>query len=323
MIIPTLVTLLTLVFFLMHVIPGDPVLIMFGEEMPEYALEEMRVQLGLDKPLYVQYIAYMSKFVRGDFGVSWLHKVPVIYKIREVWPTTVELAIGGMSLCILLGIPIGVLAALNHGKKIDHLIRIVSLYLYSMPGFWLALLFQLFFGVMLGILPISGRSSPSSHLTRVTGLLIVDSLIALDFRALVQNLRYLVLPCLTLGIIRIPRMSRIARATMLNELGEDYITTARAKGLPENVIVYKHGLRNALLPIITTVGGSFIYLLGGTVIIEKIFSLPGLGRLLLDALGGRDFNMIQGVVGFYCIIVIFMNTVVDLIYAATDPRIKY
>ena len=323
MIIPTLLILLTTVFFLMHVIPGDPVRIMFGEEMPEDAIEEMRHQLGLDRPIYIQYVDYMTKFFRGDLGVSWLFKVPVIHKVKEVYPTTLEIAIGGLILAASMGVPIGILAALKRGTKIDHTIRILTLYLYSNPGFWLALLLQLLFGVLLGLLPISGRSPVTSTLHRVTGLLIIDSIIALDFRAFIENLRYLILPCLTIGITSIPMLSRLSRAAMLNELGEDYIITARAKGLPERVVVYKHALRNATLPIITSLGGTFIGLLGGTVITEKIFSLPGLGRLLLESLTGRDFDMIQGVVGVYAVIVVLLNTIVDLIYASADPRVKF
>jgi len=323
MIIPTLLILLTTVFFLMHVIPGDPVRIMFGEEMPEDAIEEMRHQLGLDRPIYIQYVNYMTKFFQGDLGVSWLFKVPVIHKVKEVYPTTLEIAIGGLILAASMGVPIGILAALKRGTKIDHTIRILTLYLYSNPGFWLALLLQLLFGVLLGLLPISGRSPVTSTLHRVTGLLIIDSIIALDFRAFIENLRYLILPCLTIGITSIPMLSRLSRAAMLNELGEDYIITARAKGLPERVVVYKHALRNATLPIITSLGGTFIGLLGGTVITEKIFSLPGLGRLLLESLTGRDFDMIQGVVGVYAVIVVLLNTIVDLIYASADPRVKF
>lgn len=323
MIIPTILILMTTVFFLMHVLPGDPVRIMYGEEYPDAYIEEMRHVLGLDRPIYIQYIDYLNKFLRGDLGDSFLYKVPVIDKVRDVYPTTIELTIGGIILAVFMGIPLGILAALKRGTKIDHTIRILSLYLYSNPGFWLALLLQLFFGVTLGLLPISGRISPTSTLNRVTGLLVLDSLLAMDFRALIESLRYLILPCFTIGITRVPRLSRISRATMLNVLGEDYITTARAKGLRERVVVYKHGLRNAILPIITMIGGSFAGLLGGTVITEKIFSLPGLGRLLVLALGGRDFEMIQGVVAIYAIVVITMNTIVDVIYAAADPRVKF
>ena len=175
----------------------------------------------------------------------------------------------------------------------------------------------------MNILPISGRISTSSTLHRITGILVLDSIITLDYSSLIQSLTYLILPCITVGITRMPRLSRLTRATLLNELGEDYITIARAKGLKERTIVSKHGLRNSLLPVITVMGGSFAGLLGGTVITEKIFSLPGLGRLLVDALGGRDFVMIQAIVAMYALVVVLTNTVIDLIYAMVDPRVKF
>jgi len=323
MVIPTVIILLTTVFFLMHIIPGDPVTIMFGDEMPNEFLDEIRHRLGLDRPMYIQYIDYMSRFFRGDLGISYRFKIPVTYKVRDVFPTTIELTIGGILLAILIGIPLGLLASLKKGGIIDHIIRLASLYLYSNPNFWLALLFQLYFGVMLRMLPISGRSPYIGYLPRVTGIMIVDSLLALDFRAFRETIRYMILPWLTVGITRVPYLSRISRAAMLNELGEDYIITARAKGLKKSIIIYKHALRNAILPIITSIGGSFAFLLGGTVIVEKIFSLPGMGSLLMEGLTGRDFNMIQGVVGIYAIIVIVVNTLVDVLYAVADPRVKF
>jgi peptide/nickel transport system permease protein len=323
MVVPTLIILLSTVFFIMHILPGDPVRIMFGEKMPEETIQEIRNQLGLDRPLFEQYLTYITKFFRGDFGISWLFKMPVIDMIREVYPTTIELTLGALLFGVIIGIPLGILSAMKRGKKTDNIITVVALYLYSNPSFWLALLLQLLFCMRLGILPLSGRSAVTSNLPRVTGLLILDSILALDFNALIENLRYLILPCLTLGLGMMPMKLRITRAAMLNELGEDYVTTARAKGLPEWMVYYRHAFRNALLPIITTVGASLTALLGGTVIIEKVFSLPGLGRLLLDALQGRDFEMIQGIVGIYILVVVVINTAVDLIYAKADPRVKF
>lgn len=321
--IPTILILMTSIFFMMRIIPGDPIQIMYGDKMPEEAIQRIRHELGLDQPIYVQYLDYMSKFLRGDLGISLEHKIPVIQKIQEAYPVTIELTIGGMLLAIILGVPLGILSALKRGGKIDNIIRLFSLYIYSNPSFWLGLLFQLLFGLTLSVLPLSGRAPVGSTLQRITGMLVLDSIITLNFPALIQSLTYLILPCLTIGIIRVPRLSRLSRATLLTELGEDYITTAKAKGLPYGTIVLKHGLRNSLLPVITVLGGSFAGLLGGTVITEKIFSLPGLGRLLIDALGGRDFVMIQAIVGVYALVVVLVNTLIDLLYAAVDPRIQF
>lgn len=323
MIIPTMFLLLTSVFFLMHIIPGDPVRLAYGDEMPEEFIQDIRHRMGLDRPIHEQYIDYMKRFIRGDLGISFTYKIPVRYKMLERYPTTLELTLGGIILAVLLGVPLGILAALKKGGTIDHIIRIMSLYLYSNPSFWLALLFQLYLGVVLGIFPISGRFNLISRVPHVTGIILFDSLLAQDLQVFWGNFRYMFMPWLTIGIVRVPMLSRISRASMLNVFGEDYMTTARAKGLREWLVVYRHGLRNAILPIITSIGGSFTWLLGGTVIIEKIFSLPGMGSLLMDGLMGRDFAMIQGIVGIYAIIVVLTNTFIDVCYAAADPRVKF
>jgi peptide/nickel transport system permease protein len=243
--------------------------------------------------------------------------------VAQVYPTTLELAITGLIFAASLGLPLGIIAAMRRDGIFDHITRIVTLYIHSNPGFWIALLFQLFFGLFLGIFPISGRSPPGFELQRITGLYILDSILTLNLTALIQSIKYLFLPCLTIAITSVPMLSRLSRASMLNVLGEDYMVTAKAKGLPDNVITFKHALRNALLPVVTSIGGTFTWLLGGTVIIERIFSLPGLGSLLMESLMGRDFDMIQGIVAIYAVIVVVMNTLIDIIYATTDPRVKY
>ena len=321
--IPTFLLLMTGVFFLMHVLPGDPVTIMFGDRYPTEYIDEIKHAWGLDRPLWEQYVEFMGDLARLDLGISMIYKVPVIRKVQDVFPTTIEVAVGGLSLAVIMGLPLGVVAALKRDSLFDHVTRFLSLYLHSSPGFWLALLFQLVIGFYLDLLPISGRSPPGFRLTEITGLYTLDSLLTLNFKAFSQSVRYLFLPWLTIGITSVPYLSRLARAAMLNVLGEDYVTTARAKGLPDRVVTYKHALRNALLPVITSVGGSFTGLLGGTVITERIFALPGLGGLLMEALTSRDFTMIQGVVAIYAIIVVTMNTIIDIIYAMADPRVKY
>jgi ABC-type dipeptide/oligopeptide/nickel transport system permease component len=323
LILPTLVILLSTVFFMMHIIPGDPVRVLYGEELPEDYLDEVRHELGLDRPMYVQYIDYISKFFRGDLGISFRYKIPVWRKIVDVYPVTVELTVCALVLSTVMGIPLGIFAALKRDTFYDHSIRGLSLYLYSNPSFWTALLLQLFFGLMLGIFPISGRTPPSFHVDRVTGMLVLDSLLALDFGSAMEALRYLFLPSLSIALSNLPMLSRITRASLIDVLGEDYIKTARATGVPEREIVYSHALRNSLLPVITSLGFSFAWLLGGSTITEQIFGLPGLGSLLITSLTGRDFNLIQGIVGIYAIVVVSLNTVVDIVYAMADPRVKF
>ena len=323
MAIPTIFLLLTSVFFLMQVLPGDPIVIMYGEKFPTVYVEQIRHNLGLDRPIYEQYLTYLGKLVRGDLGASLVYKIPVIEKIAQVYPVTLEVAFAGLLLATIIGVPLGIMAAVRRDGIFDQVSRVLMLYIHSNPGFWIALLFQLFFGFWLGWFPISGRSPPSFDLAKITGLHIIDSILALDLSSLAQTLRYLFLPCLTIAITSIPTLSRLTRAAMLNVLGEDYMVTAKAKGIPENVIIFKHGMRNGLLPVITSIGGTFTWLLGGTVIAEKIFALPGLGSLLMDSLLGRDFTMIQGIVAIYAIIVVTMNTLIDIIYALADPRVRY
>ena len=323
LIIPTLIILLSTVFFMMHIIPGDPVRVLYGEELPEEYLDEVRHELGLDRPMYVQYIEYMSKFLRGDLGISFRYKIPVWRKILDVYPVTVELTASALMLSILFGIPLGIFAALKRDTIYDHTIRGLSLYLYSNPSFWTALLLQLFFGLMLSMFPISGRTPPGIHVDKITGLLTLDSLLALDFDSFAQSARYLFLPSLSIALSNLPMLSRITRASLIDVMGEDYIKTARATGVSERKVVYQHALRNALLPVVTSVGFSFAWLLGGSTITEQIFGLPGLGSLLITSLTGRDFNLIQGIVGIYAIVVVSMNTIVDIIYAMVDPRVKF
>jgi ABC-type dipeptide/oligopeptide/nickel transport system permease component len=323
LIIPTVVILLSTVFFLMHIIPGDPVRVMYGEELPEEYLQEVRHSLGLDRPMYIQYIEYMTNFFRGDLGISFIYKIPVIKKIIDVYPVTVELTVFSIILTVIMGVPLGILAALKRDSFFDHFVRGLSLYLYSNPSFWTALLLQLIFGLWLGVLPLNGRTPPNFAVERVTGLLTLDSLLALDFKSFYRALSYLVLPAFSISLGSLPMLSRITRASLLDVLGEDYIKTARATGVSEINIVYKHALRNAILPVITSIGFSFIWLLGGATIIEQIFGLPGLGSLLINSLTGRDFNLVQGIVGIYAIVVVMLNTFVDVVYAMADPRVKF
>ena len=323
LIVPTVIILLSTVFFMMHIIPGDPVRVLYGEELPEEYIEEIRHELGLDRPMYVQYLDYMGKFFSGDLGISFRYKVPVWRKIIDVYPVTLELTIGAILMSTLMAIPLGIFAALKRDTFFDHAIRGLTLYLYSNPGFWIALLLQLFFGLFLGIFPISGRTPISVRITKITGLLILDGLLAGNIKGAIESMRYLFLPAFSIALSSLPMLSRITRASLIDVMGEDYIKTARATGVPERKVVYQHALRNALLPVITSLGFSFAWMLGGSTITEAIFGLPGLGSLLITSLTGRDFNLIQGIVGIYAIIVVMLNTVVDILYAMVDPRVKF
>jgi len=246
-----------------------------------------------------------------------------VYEISTCFPTTLENTIVGLSVAIILGIPSGIASALKRQKIIDHLLRVFSLGIYSVPTYVLGMFLQLLIAVYLGWLPVTGRSSYAVFHSHITGLYVLDDLLTLNFIGLLDSFGYLALPGLTLGLGLMPLISRIGRASIIETLNEDYVTTARAEGFPESQVIYKHALPNALLPIITVVGMSFAGLLGGSVLTETIFSLPGLGRLFMTSLYNRDFPLIQGVVVVYSLIVVTSNTLIDILYGILDPRIRY
>lgn len=314
--------LLVMVFVVMRVLPGDPVAIMAGQNVPQEEIERIRHQLGLDRPLQEQFLSYVSDMLTGNLGESLRTHRAVTIELASAYPTTVELTI--VSLLIgILGLPAGIVSVLKKDSIIDHFLRGFMLGGYSIPPFLLGMLLQIFFGWYLGILPISGRFPATLSVPKITGLYTLDSLIALNPNLFIESIKYLALPSVTLGLGMMPLIHRMARASILDQMREDYITTARAKGIPERIVVYKHALRNALLPIITVIGLSLSGLLGGTVLIETVFSLPGLGRLLVTGLLNRDFPVVQAVVLTYAIVVVVVNTAIDILYAVVDPRVKY
>ena len=323
MAIPTLFILLVVIFFLMRVLPGDPVAMMIGEKAPPQEIERVRHILGFDRPLHEQFFSYIRAMLTGDFGESLVTHRPVIGRLVDAYPVTLELAVLSIILGVALGIPMGIIGALKKGLIADHVLRVFTFGTYSMPSFWLGMIFQILFAWHLGILPVAGRLPATLNIPRLKGFVTIDSLLQLRFDWFAESLKYLLLPSLTLALSVLPRISRIVRSSVLDEMREEYITTARAKGIPERTIVYRHALRNALLPTLTVTGMTFAGLLGGVVLIEMVFSLPGLGRLLVDGLLNRDFPMVQAIVFVYAIVVVIVNTITDVIYAILDPRVRY
>lgn len=321
--IPLMFILLTAIFFVMRVLPGDPVLMMVGEKAPQTEIDRIRHELGLDRPIHLQFFSYLRDMVSGDFGRSLMTKRPIIHMILETYPVSIELAIYSIFLGVILGLPIGIIGALKSDTYIDQFLRFIVFATYSMPSFWLGMIFQIFFGLQLNLLPISGRLSVTTEIPKIIGIYTIDSLLDMNFKAFIDSIKYLVLPCSTLAIAIIPRISRIARGNMLDQMREDYITTARAKGIPESQVVYKHAFKNSLLPIITVIGLSFAGLLGGTILIETVFSLPGLGRLLVTGLCSRDFPLVQAIVFIYALVVAMVNIMIDIISAIIDPRVRF
>jgi peptide/nickel transport system permease protein len=283
------------IFMMLHLIPGDPAEVILSQQGTSADVQALRRDLGLDEPLYEQYAHYIGRAAQGDFGESIRLRLPVSSLIIEALPNTLKLAVVGLLLAIVGGIAAGVLSAVYRGRLPDYVAMTGALVGVSLPSFWLGLMLILFFGVKLGWLPIAGADSLSS----------------------------IVLPAVTLSAIPLAVIARLTRSSLLEVLGQDYIRTARAKGVPYWKVVAKHGLRNSIIPVITVVGIQFGTLLGGAIIVESVFAWPGIGRLLIDAVTARDFPLVQGIVLFVAAGVVVVNLLADVLYAYVDPRIDY
>jgi peptide/nickel transport system permease protein len=323
LLVPMIFTMLTLVFVILRVIPGgDPIKALAGGKLSEDVLRNMRHELGLDKPLQVQYLEYVVNVFQGNFGTSIRTRRPVLEMILEAFPATVEYTIPTMILAIVTGVQLGAYSGYKRNRPFDLLNRISTIVVYSMPLFWLGMLLQLTFGLYLSWLPISGRIDPRIPLTRITGLLVLDSILTGNIPALIDSLLHLILPSITMMAWISCMINRVSRTEMINVLRQDFITSARSRGLPERMVLYEHALKNALVPIVTLMGLVFAWMLGGNVVAEVTFSIYGIGRLLVSAIYSRDFPLIQGCVVFYVIIVALLSLAIDIVYAYIDPRIR-
>ena len=322
--IPMLFILLTVLFVILHIMPGDPVEALYGEKGSPEFLEEMRHRLGLDKPLLNQYFDYFSGLLSGNLGYSIHSGRPVIHEIIRTWPVTLQYCILTTLFSIFLGLFLGIISALKKEKIHDFIIRGISLVAFSLPAFWLGLLLQFVFCLRTGLFPLGGIQSLNLETPpSITGVILVDSLLTGNMVAFVDVLRHLVLPSIALAAQFVAVTCRVSRANIVETLGEDYITTARAKGASETVVLYRHALKNAILPVMTIWAWSFAGLLGGSIIIEKIFTLPGMGSLLFTGIMYRDYPLIQGILIFFAIITMVVSVILDVVYALLDPRIRY
>jgi dipeptide transport system permease protein len=324
MVIPTFVGITLLVFSLIHMIPGNAVEALSGErgmEPERYA--RLLHEYGLDRPLYVQYFDYLGKVLHGDLGISISTHEPVLREFLSLFPATLELSIFAMLLALVIGLPAGILAALKRNTVLDYSVMGVSLTGYSMPIFWWALLLILLFSVTLGWTPVSGRIDILFDLPPVTGLMLVDSLLSGEPGAFKSALSHLILPTIALGTIPLAVIARMTRSAMLEVLREDYVRTARAKGLSRMRVIGVHALRNALIPVVTIIGLQIGTLLAGAVLTESIFSWPGIGKWLVEAIHRRDYPVVQGGILLSAMIIIFVNLVVDMLYAVINPRIRH
>ena len=329
--IPMILILLTMVFLLIRVLPGDPVLLHLEKHATPAAVEQMRHQLGLDKPLWTQYFDYLFGLFRGDLGLSMQDYSSVGQQIFSAFPATLELAMFSMVIATALGIVLGVQASRAYNKPQDHVIRIFGIVTYAIPVFFLGMILQLTLGLGLHWFPVGQRFNPlvqtplglnigTVHFS--TGLYTIDSLLEGNIFKFIESIRYLFLPSLTLGLVLSGVFVRLTRSNMLETLRLDFVTAARARGLRENKVTYSYALRNAFLPVLTMMGLQFATLLGGAVLTETTFSWPGLGRYIVDRINFRDYTAVQGAVIIFGIFVSIVSLVVDLLYAYLDPRIR-
>lgn len=324
LVIPTFFGVSLVAFLFIRLLPGDPVLLMAGERglSPErYA--EMMTRYGFDRPLWEQYGSYIYSLVGGDFGTSIATKRPVFDEFFTLFPATVELSICAILFAVVLGIPIGVVAAVKRGSAFDHTLMATALVGYSMPIFWWALLLIIFFSGMLAWTPVSGRISLLYFFPSVTGFMLIDSLLSGQSGAFASALSHLILPTIVLGTIPLAVIARQTRSAMLEVLGEDYIRTARAKGLSPARVIGVHALRNAMIPVITTIGLQIGVLLAGAILTETIFSWPGIGKWMVDSISRRDYPAVQGGLVLIALIVMVVNLTVDMLYGLVNPKIRH
>ncbi len=321
--IPTLLGVSIIVFLFLRMIPGDPALALAGEHATDATLERVREEFGLNKPLHEQYLTYMGKVLRGDLGKSILSKRAISSEIRVRFPATLELSACALVVALAVGLPAGIISATRRNSVFDNAAMVGSLLGISMPIFWLGLMLNWFFAVRLGWLPSVTRLDAGIELQRITNLIIVDSILTGNSKALINGIRHLILPSMALGTIPMAIIARMTRSAMLEVLGQDYIRTARSKGLVERVVTVRHALKNALLPVITILGLQVGVLLSGAVLTETIFAWPGIGRWLYLSILARDYPIVQGMALFITVLFILVNLLVDISYALVDPRIRY
>lgn len=323
MVIPTFIAITLITFALVHLIPGDPIEIRMGERglSPELHAEMMH-KLGLDRPLFEQYFSYVGGVLQGDLGNSFRNNEPVLKEFFTLFPATVELAFFALLWSLILGITLGVIAAVKKESWISHIVTSLSLTGYSMPIFWWGLILILYFSTPLG-LPASGRLPAEYWIEAETGFMLIDTWNSDEPGAFLAAIKSLILPAVVLGTIPLAIITRMTRSSMLEVLGEDYIRTAKAKGLNTFRVVVIHALRNALIPVVTVVGLIVGQLLSGAVLTENIFSWPGIGKWIIDAINSRDYPVLQGSVLIIATIIILVNLTVDLIYGVVNPRIRH
>ena len=321
--IPVVWGILTLVFVLMRVFSANPAYLLLGQRATADRVAELTAYLGLDQPIWKQYVIYLGQVVRGDLGTSLFSSQPVMKELLGFLPATIELALFAVIIASIIGVTLGVICAVKQNSALDRISQVAGLVGISLPRFWLGLMLIIAFSVNLKWLPVSGRFDFMAQPKSVTGFMILDSIITRDWKALGSTFRYLLLPGITIAITSVGTIMRYTRSVMLETIRQDYIRTARAKGLRESTVVIRHALKNALIPIVTVIGMELSGLLGGSVLAETIFAWPGIGKYVVDGINNSDYAVVQGGCMLVAVISVFMNLIVDLLYGALDPRIRY
>jgi dipeptide transport system permease protein len=324
LIIPTFIGITMLAFFLIRLVPGDPIETLAGERgIDPVRLEQLRKEFGFDKPIIVQYGIYLARVLQGDLGKSMITQEPVLSEFKALFPATIELALCAIIFALLIGLPAGMLAAVRRNSIFDHGVMGISLAGYSMPIFWWGLILILLFSVQLDLTPVSGRIDVLYYIEPTTGFLLIDTLLSDEEGAFWSAVRHLILPTIVLGTVPLAVIARMTRSAMLEVLGEDYIRTAKAKGLSRFRVVALHALRNALIPVVTVIGLQVGVLFTGAILTETIFSWPGVGKWLIDAIFRRDYPVLQGGALLLGVVVMGVNLLVDLTYGLINPRIRH
>jgi len=323
LLIPVLLGVSLFVFLVLHLFTADPAAMMLGQHATAEQVAALREELGFNKPLYVQFGVFLSQILQGDLGRSLMTRAPVTDELLSRFPATIELAVMAMLIATVIGVTVGVISAVKQYSIFDYLSMVGALLGVSMPIFWLGLMLIILFSVILGWLPVSGRITVGMEPAAITHFYLLDSLLIGDWEAFKSAVSHLILPSVALASYSMAIIARMTRSTMLEVIRQDYIRTARAKGLVERVVVFKHALRNALIPVVTVIGLQMGSLLGGAVLTETVFSWPGIGSFIVNAILAGDFPVVQGGVLMVATIFVVVNLIVDILYAYLDPRIKY
>lgn len=323
MAIPVILGIVTIVFVLMRVFSSNPAYLLLGQRASAERVAELTSYLGLDQPIWKQYVIYLGQMLQGDFGDSLFSGLPVMQEIGERLPATIELALFSVLIASVLGVSLGVICAVKQNSALDRICQVGGLVGVSLPKFWLGLMLIILFAVNLGWLPVSGRFDFMNRPETITGFMILDSIITGNWAALGSTLRYMLLPGVSIAIASVGTIMRYTRSTMLETIRQDYIRTARAKGLRERVVIIHHALKNALIPIVTVIGMELGGLFSGSVLVETIFAWPGVGKYIVDGINNSDYAVVQGGCVLVAVIAVGMNLVVDLMYGLLDPRIRY